>query len=245
MWSTESCRAGALVAKGVGIMLEHEPCLGAALLHVCLHFCRQVWQRRPCLTPAWVPARQNSSPALGMYKGPRVGPAWGKRYLWVSHTETMRHDYSDMAGARQRLGAENRRRWLPVIALPNSFSSHFWRVQEQHPPWPSKFLSGLFLNHELLSGKRLNTILGLISEAPSKKANCTDLGDSVGNLITYSVRSALASATCVPWVMKQPSWEANFWSPPTNPSFQSSILPSGDMTLPNPHGHHRIALYTV
>lgn len=146
----------------------------------------------------------------------------------------MRCDCSDMAGARLRLGAENQHRW-PVIALPISFSSHFLRVQEQQPPWPSKFLSGLLLNHELLSGKRLNTILGLISEAFRKKANCADLGDSVGNLITYSVRSALASATCVPWVMKQPFWEANFWSPPTNPGFQSSILPSGDMTLPNPH----------
>lgn len=156
----------------------------------------------------------------------------------------MKCDCSDRAGARLRLDVENQLRWLPVIVRPNSFSSRFLRVQEQHPPCVSKLLSGLLLNHEILSGKRLSTTLGLISETTSKKANCTDLGDSIGNSITYPVRTAL-TATCVPWVTKQPSWEANFWSPPTNPSFQSSILPFGDMTLPNPQGHHGIALYTV
>lgn len=219
-------------------MLEHEPCFGAALLHVCLQFCVLQF----CASPQH--RSQPGSPALGMYKRPQGGPVWGRRYLWVSHTETMRCDCSDSAGARLRLDVETQFRWLPVVALPNSFSSHFLRVQEQHLPWLSKFWSGLLLNCEILRGKRLTTILGLISETTSKKANCTDLGDSVGNLITCSVRTAL-TATCVPWVMKQPSWVTNFWSAPTNPSFQSSILPSGDMTLPNPHGHHGIALYTV
>lgn len=218
-------------------MLEHEPCLGAALLHVCLQFCKAGVTAVP--HPSTGP-----SPALGMYERPQGGPAWGRRYLWVSHTETMRCDCSDTAGARLRLDVENQRRWLPIIAFPYSFSSHFLTVQEQHPPWVSKFWSGLLLNYEILSGKRLSTILGLISETTSKKANRTDLGDSVGNLITYSVRTAL-TATCVPWVMKQPSWKTNFGSPPPNPSFQSSIMPSGDMTLPNPHGRHGIALYTV
>jgi len=47
------------------------------------------------------------------------------------------------------------------------------------------------------------------------------------------MRIALTSVNHVPWVMKYPFWETNFWSLPANLGFQS-ILPSVDMTFPNP-----------
>lgn len=238
MWGTGSCRAGALVTEGVGMMLEHEPCLEAALLHVCSS-AGQVWQRRLCLTPARAPARQKSSSALGMHKAPRGGPAWGS-VIHIHEMWLLRYGWS-----KAEVGCW---KWALVAACyctSKFFQQPFLKDAGTTPTLFFKFWSALLLNHEILSGKRPNTTLGLISEATSRKTNCADLGDSVGNLRAYSLRSALTSATCVPWVMKQPSWETNFWSPRTNPSFQSSILPSGDMTLPNPHGRHGIALYTV
>lgn len=204
----------------------------------------QVWQRRPCLTP--VGSSQAEQQPCSRHVPGTSGWASMRQKVAVRVTHRDHEMWLLRYGwSKAEVGCWTSALVAACIVLANSFSSHFLRVQEQQPTWLSKFWSGLLLNHEILSGKRLNTTFGLISEATSKKANCTDLGDSVGNLITYSLRSALTSATCVPWVMKQPSWETNFWSPPTNPSFQSPILPSGDMTLPNPHGRHGIALYTV
>lgn len=65
-WQQLSGVCGALAGAGqehwqlkadVGIMLEHEPCLGAALLHVCLQFCRAAETEEAVPVPSMGPSQ--------------------------------------------------------------------------------------------------------------------------------------------------------------------------------------------